>query len=290
MRAVDVNLRPHACKADLTVELFRKIDQKWTASLKKMRQRLFLRSEEYCWFVSVLGCQKSGASTLLNLLERDIRTRIFRESSIFTETGQRRLRLRPIPKVLDLLSRQPVPLVFAEPKVESHRANELLERIPRTRVIWMTRGYRSWIREHLQRRSGQKRYLDVMLRDPGDWRYEAASDHVRRFVLEHYHEGCSREDCTAMIWYCRNVLFLEQNLPSDDRALLIRCEELLSDSSAVVGRVYRFLGLAEPPIRRLKVETRGFDTSKDEIRISAPLEAACASLERTLWAAGCADH
>ncbi len=258
--------------------LLKRLHLKGLRIQKKLRQ-LGRRPGEYERLVMILGCQKSGATTLLTMFEYDHRTEIFGEDSVLTGEEAERLRLRPIPEVLEILKDVKAPLVLIEPKVESHRAIELLDALPRSRIIWILRDYRSWLEAHLQRFSSQNRYLKILLERSGDWRAEGTSEQVRSLVREFYTPDLSRENCAAIIWYARNVLFFEQGLDRDERVTIVRYESLVQDPTGTLNRVYRVLGLEPAPVAAAKVVRGRTIGMPNEIELNPTINGHCAALQ-----------
>lgn len=243
-----------------------------------MLRHLYAPSCEYERLAVILGCQKSGASTLLNMFEYDRRVEVFGEDTAITGDGKDRLRLRPVPEVLDILKRADAPLVLIEPKVESHRAAELLNTLPRSRVLWMLRDYRIWLDAYLGRWTGQSQYLRIFLEHPNDWRGEGASEQTRDFVRRFYTPGLSRADCSALIWYTRNILFFEQGLDFDERVFVVKYESLVKEANDTLAQIYGFLGIA-PSVGKAAKVVRGRTIGRPStITLDPDIEDQCAAL------------
>lgn len=92
--------------------------------------------------VPILGVQRSGTSMLYWIFERDLTTKVYRESSELSSLDKvERIRLNPLPSVRAKIERQRAPMVVFKPLVESQRAHDLLREIPGVRILWAYRHF-----------------------------------------------------------------------------------------------------------------------------------------------------
>src|SRR5688572_30030983 len=92
--------------------------------------------------VFVVGSQRSGTRLPLQVLDYapDIMTYSEGAAPFFD-----RVLLRPLDHVEDLVRRSVFPVVALKPICETHRINELLDRFPRSRAVWIFRNYQDTV-------------------------------------------------------------------------------------------------------------------------------------------------
>jgi hypothetical protein len=83
-------------------------------------------------------------------------------------------------------------------------------------------------------------------RVPGNWRSERVSDQTQQIVREFCHPNMSRHDAAALMWYARNILYFEQDLPAHRDVFLCRYEDLVANPEDKMIQLYRFLDLEYP--------------------------------------------
>ena len=209
----------------------------------------------------IMGCQRSGTTMLLDIFDRDLRVRAFRDvGALTTGGGAGSIRLNPLDQVEAEFRRMRSPFAVAKPLADGHRARVLLDRFPRSRIIWMYRDFRDVASSDLRyfgERNGIRNLAPMVDADPDNWRSAGVSDEVQAVVRRHFSEEMKPYDAGALFWYARNALFFEQDLPTHDRVLLLRYEEFTEAPEAWIHHLYRWLGQDFPgPSLVKEVHTR----------------------------------
>ncbi len=200
--------------------------------------------------VLIMGCQRSGTSLTYWVFERDFNARIFRESSILssrdTEEG---LRLNPIDEVQAEVGRHRVPVVVMKPLVESQRANELLNVLPGSKVLWLYRHYQDVASSNLKAfgmDNGIKDIRPIIENDTNNWRAQNVSAETQATIARFFAEDMNPYDAAALFWYARNQLFFEQHLDENPDVMLCPYEALVTDPVMTMRRVYQFIDAPFP--------------------------------------------
>jgi hypothetical protein len=198
----------------------------------------------------VLGCQRSGTTLVTRLIDADPHAKVYPEHSALTR-GDRRdaLRLAPPESVARTLARSRFPVVVLKPLVESQNALRLLECLPGARLLWMFRQWRDVACSNLERfgrGKGIANLRSVVEQPAGDWRAEGVSAAVRRVASRHFSDSMNPHDAAALFWWVRNALFFELGLDANPALRSCRYEELVTDSPATLGALYRWLGRPRP--------------------------------------------
>jgi hypothetical protein len=76
----------------------------------------------------------------------------------------------------------------------------------------------------------------------GNWRLGGLTSEALDTARRLHRPGLSLHHANAILWYLRNRLILDLDIPSHDRALLVKYEDLSTDPQAHFPRVFRFVG------------------------------------------------
>ena len=120
---------------------------------KFLHQKFVMPKPQQQVIALILGCQRSGTTMLLNVFERDLRTKSYSENGWLGEYWPR---MMPYQDIHQMLADDHVPLVIAKPLMESQRTLELLDEFPNAKAIWahrvtqvlQTPGSRSSVRKY----------------------------------------------------------------------------------------------------------------------------------------------
>lgn len=230
----------------------------------------------------IMGCQRSGTSLTYWIFERDFNAKIYRESSSLSSADAvEKLRLNPLPEIRAAFDRHAVPLVVAKPLVESQRALELLEQFPNARILWLYRHYQDVASSNLKAfgmDNGLRDLRPILAQEQGNWRAEHVSDGTLATLRRYFSESMNPYDAAALFWYARNRLFFEQKLDSNPRVLPCRYEDLVTDPTAFMQRVYAFLGVPYPG-DHITQDVHPQSVGKGrKSRLSSEVDALCAEL------------
>ncbi|HEX3219141.1 MAG TPA: sulfotransferase [Candidatus Limnocylindria bacterium] len=228
---------------------------------KRIRNRLKHPSGTTTTPLFVFGCQRSGTTLLLDLLDQSPQTLVFYEEDRNVMDAYRLRSTRVIDRTL-AGSRAPF-LVF-KPLTESQHAARLLAHYGEGRGIWMFRDYRAVAASAAAHWPGLHRRWVAAVREGvagGEpWQTESMSAEVRDIILS---AGTQLSDveAAALFWFARNALLFEQGLDACGQMMVIRYEGLVSDPDAYATRIAQFAGTPIPPdrLREMVLEARHQD-------------------------------
>ncbi len=193
--------------------------------------------------VFVVGAQRSGTRLPMVVMERAPDIGAYAEGHSRFFDG---VLLKPDDEVARALRRLPFQVVALKPICESHRARELLERFPGSRVVWIYRDYRYATRSAEKKWKGGVRELELLatgrLKEAG-WRAGGLTEEKLRLVKRFYDPAMSRHSAYAMKWFLRTGLFFDIGLAGRDDVLLVRYEDLATDPVSGFQRMFAFIGV-----------------------------------------------
>ena len=198
--------------------------------------------------VFVFGCQRSGTTMILDTLERDWSTTIFRDVS---ELGN--IVLRPDKEVRTVLARTRSQWAIAKPLADSHRVIDLLSSFERARGLWMFRHHLAVAHSDLRLfgdQNGIRNLQGALSEDSTNWRTRGVTPGIREMVERLSVSELSELDAALLFWLVRNSLFFEQKLDRHPRVRLVSYERVTAQPLEVFGEIYSWLG-KEPPQSRL---------------------------------------
>ena len=192
--------------------------------------------------VFIMGCQRSGTRVPLSVLEQAPAVLTYGEGAPLYYNG---LMLRPDDLLEQRFARCVFPWLVLKPLCESHRARQLLERFPTSRIIWIFRGYAETVKStSLKWSSGTtvvKQMVEGRLR-PDDWRRGGLTEESLDVVKRLYRPELTLDHANALLWYLRNRLVLDQGLFDCERVLVVKYEDLTRDPIQHFARVFEFIG------------------------------------------------
>ncbi|RMH01020.1 MAG: hypothetical protein D6706_02585 [Chloroflexi bacterium] len=249
---------------------------------KRIYQKVMLARNGRLTTLLILGCQRSGTSLMYWIFERDLNTRIYRESSnLSSQDRPLRLRLDPLPEVRAKIERHNAPLVVLKPLVESQNAHQLLAALPDARALWMYRHYRAVAVSNLKafgERNGINDLRPIVQNEPGNWRAEGVSAETRATIARFFAEDMPPLDAAALFWWARNRLFFELGLDMEPRVRLCRYEALGQQPAMVMREIYAFVNRPYPGDHIVRdVHPRAIQRGNTAV-LSPEVEALCADL------------
>lgn len=278
-------LRTYLNKKNIAFGIFRQFKalQQLRLASEAIQKRIFL----------ILGCQRSGTSMIYWIFERDLRTKIFRESSILSSNDHpKKLRLNPLPQVQSILDQQKAPIIVLKPLVESQRAPELLEYLRGSVVLWMYRHYRDVASSNIKAfgiRNGIEDLRSIVLDEPNNWRSERVSADTRAIMSRYFSEDINPYDAAALFWFARNQLFFELNLHENPKVMLCRYEDLCRNPADIMRQIYAFANCTYPGDFIVKdVHFNSVGRGK-QIELSPEIDRLCAELFKEMRLVGRCD-
>lgn len=252
---------------------------------KLMHQRFVMEKPTDQVIALILGCQRSGTTMLLNVFERDLRTKSYSENGWL---GDYWPRMMPYPEIHTLLEQDHVPLVIAKPLMESQRTLELLEEFPNAKGIWAYRGYSGVANSRVKKFGEEVQFKLINLIIDGDtqeWSSERLPDYLRQLVIDVWQPTMSPYDAAALFWYVRNELFFIQDLGNNPRVKMCRYEEIAVNPRQIIGEIYHFLGIAPPPDEAFgRVHNNSLSKGK-ELNLDPKIRELCQEMQQRLISA-----
>jgi hypothetical protein len=197
--------------------------------------------------VFVVGAQRSGTRLPIQVLDCLPEISTFPEGSDPYFDG---VMLKPLDQIEELVRRSPAALIALKPICETHRTNELLDRFPGSKAIWIFRNFEDTVNSaSLKWSSGRtmlRRLAQGQLK-PGDWRRGGVTQEKLRIVRRLYRDDMSQHEANAVMWYLRNSLFFDLGCDQRDDVLLVRYEDLVGQPREHVARIFDFIGMPVSP-------------------------------------------
>ena len=252
---------------------------------KFLHQKFVMPKPKQQVIALILGCQRSGTTMLLNVFERDLRTKSYSENGWLGEYWPR---MMPYQDIHNMLADDHVPLVIAKPLMESQRTLELLDEFPNAKAIWAHRGYAGVANSRVKKFGEEVQFKLIRLIVEGDeseWSSEQLPAELRETVREVWQDDMTAYDAAALFWYIRNELFFTQRLFENPRVRMCRYEEIATDPIRVIHEIYDFLDLP-PPSASVLAKVHGNSVSKGKNLSLAPdIAAMCDEMDYRLMEA-----
>lgn len=237
----------------------------------------------------IVGCQRSGTTLMMHILEKDYATSIYHEFSRLSSGDKvERLRLNSLDSVKKVLERDRAKFVVLKPLVESQQTVSLLNFFPNSKALWMYRDHHDVVNSSLNRfgtHNGIDDIRPIVQGIANNWRSEGASAEVRATVAEHFSEEMNPYDAAALFWYARNMLYFDQNLEQDSRVMLCNYRDLVLKPLDFMQVLYHFMEQKFPGTHVIEdVKDSSVGRGK-HVELSPAIDALCTSLYERLDAA-----
>lgn len=231
--------------------------------------------------IFVFGMQRSGTTMLADIFRKSNEIETYHEND---EEAFDAYRLRSRPHIETLIDRSPAHTVVFKPIMDSQHALHILNRHPGARAIWIFRDYVDVVNSALRNWKEHYKQLDYILHDrkTANWRVEKMTEENIALVRRFYDKKISDASSSALFWYLRNDLFFQQNLHHDDRVILVKYENIVSNPKTDVRRLFDFLGVTYYDKVVQGIHAKSIKKNRAE-NIDPEIEAMCdAMLERLL--------
>lgn len=196
--------------------------------------------------VFVAGMQRSGTNMVMEVLDRSFHTDVYHETD---PRAFDRYEMRPREQIQALIARSGAPQFVIKALCELDQVKDLMDTFPPAKTIWIVRDFNDSVNSAIV---SFAHFADRMARMSEDrlsdgWYGRGMSDATHALLCQTYHADISEASAAAMMWYYRNVLFFEQGLDADPRALLVKYEELVTQPEQAFPRIFRFLDIPYSP-------------------------------------------
>jgi len=232
--------------------------------------------------IFVVGCQRSGTSLMMNIFDRDYKTKVYREN---TEVFSNNLRLKSFNVVKEIIDKDKAPLVILKPLLDTQRSKKMLEYFDNSKILWIFRHYKDVASSNIKRfgiQNGINDLKPIVQNDTQNWRAENVSKYTREVILKYFSEDMNPYDAAALFWFARNRLFFELQLDTNPNVIMCKYEDLVTNPVSVISDIYRFIGTDFPGKR---ITTEVHCKSKGEgkgLELSLEIESLCHELWESL--------
>lgn len=196
--------------------------------------------------VFVAGMQRSGTNMLMEVLDRSLRTDVYHETD---PRAFERYEMRSPERIRALAERSGAPHFVIKALCELDQVKALLDSFTPAKTVWIVRDFNDSVNSAIASfghfASRMARMSEDRLSD--GWYGRGMSDATHALLRQSYHADINEASAAAMMWYFRNVLFFEQSLDTDPRALLVKYEALVTEPSREFPRIFRFLEIPYSP-------------------------------------------
>lgn len=237
----------------------------------------------------IVGCQRSGTSMIMDVLNRDLNTKCFGEFSPLTSNDPvGKIRLNPLESVKKEFSRIRAPFIVIKPLVETQNTPELLSYFDNSTALWMFRGYKDVAASNIKYfgvDNGINDLRPIVNNEPNNWRSENVSEHVRETISKYFSGDMNPHDAAVLFWFARNSIYFDRELDKNPRVMLCLYEDLVLDPEQYVRRIYQKVG---QPYPRINITTEVHSNSRKkgkDIEVSPEIEQLAQDLQGKLEAA-----
>ena len=214
----------------------------WLAG-KRLRQNLRpFRGQKQC--ILIPGMQRSGSKLLVHLLEWS------KYTDCYPENDRRAFdyfQMRNTDKILELIAKSPAQFFAIKSLCESDQTRLLLQKFAPARAIWILRDFRDCVNSCIRNFTGfaARTHKITEARDLAGWRGRGMSDETWQLVRKMDNPDLNEATGAALQWYYRNIFYFEQNLANDQRVMLVRYEDMVTDPLATVTGIFDFVGIPD---------------------------------------------
>lgn len=230
----------------------------------------------------ILGCQRSGTTLVQQILQRDMRSKVYGEfSKLSSQDREHRIRLNPLDSVRDAINADRADLIVMKPLVESQNALKMLDAFENAKVLWMYRDFRDTAVSSINLFGpdvGLNELKSVIDNRKGDWRAEGLSSELRDIVAANYSPDMDPHDAAGLFWFVRNSWLFEQNLQTNGRVMICSYENLVAEPASTIKKVYDFIGLEFPGEKILPSIYQESAGQGDDLQMSEEIQRLCSDL------------
>jgi hypothetical protein len=180
---------------------------------------------------------------VMDILERSLDIKAFHERD---ERAFQDYEMRPPEVILELVKKARTPVVAIKALCESDKLQSLLDAFPQSKVLWVFRHYDDVVNSQDVLWKGKVDVIRRILQDhnPVGWRGRNISEETRARLIA-IHEGkTDNKTASALFWYMRNIRYFEQEFNSNPRVMLVRYEDLVTESDPYFRAIFAYLGLS----------------------------------------------
>ncbi len=201
--------------------------------------------------VFVVGCQRSGTTMFLRVLNRSPSVAVFEETNARAYSDG--WRLRSDDHLRYLVHRTNRDIVAFKPLNDAQWVDRLLASHPDSKAIWIYRDYADVANSMVALWGGAqidhiRQIARGRFKDPGSAALGERVNPAHTELIKQLSEiRLSEFDAAAAIWLLRNSIFFDLELEKRTDVLLVNYEDAVSGPERCFSRVFRFLGAASTP-------------------------------------------
>jgi hypothetical protein len=200
--------------------------------------------------VFLVGVQRSGTNMVVRGLEASPQFEVHNEND---RRAFDRFRLRPLPDIRAVVERSRHRFVLFKPLCDSHRTDELLDRLDAAspaRAIWAYRSVDGRVASALAKFGDTNlRVLRELAGGGGRdrWQAQRLSPAAVDLVAGFDYDTMSPETAAALFWYVRNTFVFELGLDHRPDVAVVSYDALLAAPEARMRELCSFLGTGYDP-------------------------------------------
>ncbi len=219
---------------------------------------------------------------MLRIFDRDLNTKVYNEASELSGNDRsEKLRLNSLSEVKSVIDKDRAPLIVLKPLVETQNSVKLLDYFEDSAALWIYRSYKDTAFSFVRFFGSDliSDWLRTIIEDKSDvWTSEHVPEKVRKIVLRYFSEEMPPYDAAALFWFVRNSFFFELNLNLHPSVIMTKYEDLVTNPSEMMQRIYDFTG-HDFPGKQILREVRPVSMGKGKhISLSPHIDCLCQDL------------
>jgi hypothetical protein len=195
--------------------------------------------------IFVVGCQRSGTTMLLNILERSPQCRVYQEGNSRAFFNYRLQGYDIIRRQMHFAKEQ---ILVFKPLNDLQHTDHLLNVHSNAKAIWIFRQYKDVISSAVRKWQSAQKHIVVGIGKETQTHSgqtavrEGISPDVLNLLKALCTDNISSYDGAALLWYVQNSKFFSLNLHEDHRVLLVNYEDLVTNPKEHFERIFDFIG------------------------------------------------
>lgn len=224
-----------------------RIRKKAVREARKVRKHLAVRRlprhDGDPLIVFATGCHRSGATMLGEIIDRSMDVWVYHEHDR-KAFRDHRLRTGDVDRLAHWSQR---PVTVFQSIVDAQWTDRFLDRHPGSKAIWVHRSYPDVARAAIHECGDHHRWVVNGIRTRAfaelGWQGERVSDQVIGTIDRLHRPDLTIEEGAALFWWMRNSILWDRELIDDERVLVVRYEDLVTDPGLHGRRLFDFLGV-----------------------------------------------